>query len=88
MIDMKNFSLAKHDPEIQDLISKTEQKILAQWAIDCLNRILYIFEEKYPDEKVPETAISILYDWMNGRIAMWDARKYCWTILELSLIHI
>lgn len=84
MIDMKNFSLAKHDPEIQDLISKTEQEILAQWAIDCLNRILYIFEEKYPDEKVPETAISILYDWMNGRIAMWDARKYCWTILELA----
>ena len=84
MIDMKNFSLAKHDPEIQGLISKTEQKVLAQWAIDCLNRILYIFEEKYPDEKVPETAVHILYDWMNDRIAMWDARKYCWTVLELA----
>ena len=84
MIDMKKFSLTKHDPEIQDLMSKTEQKILAQWAIDCLNRILYIFEEKYPDEKIPETAIRILYDWMNDRITMWDARKYCWTVLELA----
>lgn len=83
-IDMKKFSLAKHDPEIQDLISKTEHKILAQWAIDCLNRILYIFGEKYPNENIPQTAINILNDWMNDKITMWEARKYCWTVLELA----
>lgn len=82
-MDIKNFSLAKHDPEIQDLISKTDHKVLAQWAIDCLNRIFYIFEKKYPDEKIPQNAIKILNDWMNDKITMWEARKYCWTVLEL-----
>lgn len=83
-IDMKKFSLAKHDSEIQDLISKTDHKILAQWAIDCLNRVFYIFEEKYPNENIPQTAVNILKDWMNDKIMMWEARKYCWTVLELA----
>lgn len=83
-IDMKNFSLTKHDPEIQNLISKTDQKILAQWAIDCLNRVFYIFEERYPDEHIPQTAIKILNDWMKDKVTMWDARKYCWTVLKLA----
>lgn len=83
-MDMKKFSLAKHDPEIQDLISKTNHKVLAQWAIDCLNRVFYIFEERYPDENIPQTAIKILNDWMNDKITMWEARKYCWTVLKLA----
>lgn len=83
-MEMKKFSLAKHDPEIQDLISKTDQKVLAHWAIDCLNRVFYIFEERYPDENIPQTAIKILNDWMNDKIAMWEARKYCWAVLKLA----
>lgn len=84
MLDMKTFSLTKHDPEIQDLISKTDHKILARWAIDCLNRVFYIFEERYPNEEVPKTATNILEDWMEDKITMWEARKYCWTVLELA----
>ena len=83
-IDMKKFSLTKHDPEIQDLISKTNHKVLAQWAIDCLNRIFYIYEDRYPNENIPQTAIKILKDWMNDKITMWEARKYCWTVLKLA----
>ncbi len=83
-MDMKNFSLTKHDPEIQDLISKTDHKVLAHWAIDCLNRVFYIFEERYPNEKIPQTAIKILNDWLEDKTAMWEARKYCWTVLELA----
>lgn len=83
-MDMKKFSLAKHDPEIQDFILQTDQKILAQWAIDCLKRVLYIFEERYPDENVLQMAIKILNDWMNDKISIWEARKYCWTVLEFA----
>ncbi len=83
-IDMRKFSLAKHDSEIQDLISKTDHKVLAQWAIDCLKRVLYIYEERYPNENIPQMAIKILKDWMNNKISMWEARKYCWTVLELA----
>lgn len=84
MMDMNKFSLTKHDPEIQNLISITDHKLLAQWAIDCLNRVLFIFEERYPNEDIPQNAINILKDWMDDKITMWEARKYCWTVLELA----
>lgn len=84
MVDMRKFSLTKHDPEIQDLISKTDHKVLAQWAIDCLNRIFYIYEERYPNENISQMAVKILNDWMEDKITMWEARKYCWTVLELA----
>ena len=83
-INMEKFSLAKYDSEIQDLIFNTEHKVSAEWAIDCLERVFYIFEEKYPNEKVPQTAIQILRDWMEDKITMWEARKYCWTVLKLA----
>ncbi len=83
-MDMKKFSLTKHDLELQNLISLTDQKILAKWAIDCLNRIFYIYEKKYPNETIPQTAIKILNDWIKDKITMWEARKYCWTVLELA----
>ena len=83
-MDMKKFSLAKHDPVIQKLIKETDHKLLARWAIDCLNRVLYIFEQRYPDEKVPYKAIEILENWMNDKISMWEARKYCWLVLDLA----
>ena len=83
-MDMINFSLVKHDSELQDLIANTEHKILAQWAIDCLNRVFYVFEDTYPNESIPQTAVNILKDWINDKITMWEARKYCWTVLELA----
>lgn len=83
-MDMKKFSLAKHDPEIQALIENTNHKLLAQWAIDCLNRVFYIFVERYSNETIPQTAIKILNDWMDDKISMWEARKYCWTVLQLA----
>lgn len=83
-MDMKKFSLAKHDSEIQALIENTNHKLLAQWVIDCLNRVFYIFVERYPNETIPQTAIKILKDWMEDKISMWEARKYCWTVLKLA----
>jgi hypothetical protein len=84
MVDIKKLPLPKHDPEIMELIKTTDHKILAQWAIDCLERFLPIFEEKYPNEKIPRNAIKILKQWMNNEIKMWEARKYCWTVLKLA----
>lgn len=83
-MNKNEFPLPKHDPKMVELIKTTEHKILAQWAIDCLERILPVFEEKYPDEVIPQTAIKILKQWMNDEIKMWEARKYCWTVLKLA----
>lgn len=76
MIDMNKSSLIQHDPEIQELIKTTDQKVLARWAINCLNRILYVYQDKYLNENTPTTALNILNDWLNDKITMWEARKY------------
>lgn len=89
MIDMNKFSLTKHDDELLDIIKSVKQyssehKILALWAIDCLNRILPLFEMKYPNETVLTIAVDTLQKWINDEIKMWDARKYTYTVLALA----
>ncbi|MDD2217215.1 MAG: hypothetical protein PHX63_02135 [Eubacteriales bacterium] len=89
MIDMNKFSLTKHDDELLDIIKlvkqySNEHKILALWAIDCLNRVLPLFEVKYPNETTLKTAIGTLQKWINDEIKMWDARKYTYTVLALA----
>ena len=77
MVDMKKFTLTKHDDELYAIIKpvklySSEHKILAVWGIDCLSRFLPVFEAKYPNEsKVLYTAVGTLQKWINGEIKMW-----------------
>lgn len=59
------FSLAQHKAEFLKLVEKTDQKTLAVWAIDCAERVLPYFEEKYPDDPRPRNAIETLQTWIN-----------------------
>ena len=81
---MKFYPLPKRDAQIAELIKNTNSKVLARWAIDCLERILPLFEEKYPNEKIPRTAVNTLKSWINDEITMWEARKYCYVVLKLA----
>lgn len=88
-MDMTTFSLAKHDPDLLAIIQPVKQyskehKLLAEWSIECLGRYLPLFKKKYPQEIIPDTAVSTLRQWMNGRLKMWDARKYTYTVLALA----
>lgn len=89
MIDMNKFTLTKHDDELLNIIKPVKQysnehKILALWAIDCLNRILPIFKLKYPNDTILQTAVTTLQKWINGEAKMWDARKYTYTVLQFA----
>lgn len=89
MLDMNKFSLTKHDDELLAIIKPVKQysnehKILAVWAIDCLNRVLPLFEIKYPNEIILKTAVGTLQKWIHDEIKMWDARKYTYTVLALA----
>lgn len=89
MIYMNKFSLTKHDDELLDIIKPVKQysnehKVLALWAIDCLNRVLPLFETKYPNETILKTAVDTLQKWINDEIRMWDARKYAYIVLALA----
>ncbi len=70
------FSLAYKDEPIAELVGKTDQKTLAVWAIDCVERVLPYFEEKYPDDRRPRNAIKALQAWIDtGVFKMADIRK-------------
>jgi len=63
------FSLAHYkDERIVELIRKTDKKTLAIWAIDCAERVLPYFEEKYPEDPRPRNAIATLHNWIRTGI--------------------
>ncbi len=72
------FSLAHYrkDERIVRLVKTTDQKTLAVWAIDCAERVLPYFEEKYPQDHRPRKAIERLRTWIkNGEFKMAVIRK-------------
>jgi len=62
------FSIAKKDPEMMELVRITNQKTLAQWAIDCAKRVLPYFEDKYPKDNRPRQALETLKEWIKTGI--------------------
>lgn len=47
------------------LLEKADHRILAEWAIDCAERVLPYFEEKYPKDRRPRNAIKTLQEWIK-----------------------
>ncbi len=69
-MDMKKFTLTKHDSRITELINDTDHKTLAIWAIDCFNRGRYLFDKNYPENQIIDKALDTLKLWINDKIAM------------------
>lgn len=70
------FSLARKDEAMTELVSTTDQKTLAQWAIDCAERVMPYFEEYYPQDQRPRQAIDTLKTWLaTGKFSMAVIRK-------------
>ena len=57
------FSITQKDEEMLALVGKTDHKTLAVWAIDCAERVLPYFEEKFPKDPRPRCAINTLRAW-------------------------
>lgn len=47
---------------------------LAQWASDCAERTLYLFEELYPDDYRPRLALDTLRAWIRDEKTMVECR--------------
>jgi hypothetical protein len=70
------FSITYKVAPIIKLVNKTDHKTLAVWAIDCVERVLPYFEEKYPEDHRPRNAITTLHKWIKtGVFKMSDIRK-------------
>ncbi len=59
------FSIAHKDEPMEALARETDHKTLAVWAIDCAERVLPYFEEKYPEDHRPRQALETLRTWIN-----------------------
>jgi len=59
------FSLTSKDEPMAELVRKTDHQTLAVWAIDCVERILPYFEDKYPEDPRPRQALEALQAWIN-----------------------
>jgi hypothetical protein len=76
MKEKSKFSVAHKDESIVELVRKTDHKTLALWAIDCVERVMHYFEEKYPEDHRPRKAIETLQKWIStGIFKMADIRK-------------
>jgi immunity protein 5 of polymorphic toxin system len=62
------FSLAQHKDHFVELVKKTDHKTLALWAIDCAERVMPYFEEKYPEDQRPRQAIETLQTWIKTEV--------------------
>ena len=61
------------DP-VTELANRTDQKILAVWALDCALRILPLFESACPNDPRPRDAIEAGHAWVRGEIRVGEAR--------------
>ena len=63
------FSLTRYkDERIVELVKITDRQTLAVWAVDCTERVLPYFEEKFPLDNRPRKAIETLQTWINTGI--------------------
>ena len=64
-MEKSKFSITRKDEEMVELVSKTDHKTLAIWAIDCTERVMPYFEETYPQDHRPRQAIETLQTWID-----------------------
>lgn len=59
------FSITRKDKDMLELVSKTDHRTLALWAIDCAERVMPYFEDKTPQDHRPRQAIETLKTWLD-----------------------
>lgn len=64
-MERKGFSIAHKDEEMVGLVSKSEHKTLAIWAVDCAERVLPYFDGMKPEDNRPRKAIETLRAWID-----------------------
>ncbi len=52
-----------------------DHHLLAAWAADCAEHVLYHFEQAHPGDDRPRRAIGLARAWARGEITMTQARQ-------------
>lgn len=51
------------------------RELLVEWACDCAERALPIFEKRYPDDQRPRKAIETTRGWLRGEASIEQVRE-------------
>lgn len=60
---------------IRELIEKQKHRTLVLWSIEYAERVLPLFEERYPQDERPREAVAAAKAWARGEIKMPAAKK-------------
>jgi hypothetical protein len=55
-------------------LTVSDHRLLAEWAADCAEHVLYLFEAAQPVDARPRQAIETARAWVRGEITMSQAR--------------
>jgi hypothetical protein len=55
-------------------LQDADHRLLAVWAADCAQHVLYFFEQVQPGDDRPRMAIEQAHAWARGEITMMQAR--------------
>ncbi|TGL96233.1 putative immunity protein [Leptospira congkakensis] len=70
------FSITTKDNRIMDLLARTDHKTSAQWALDCVERVFFYFENSDCMDYHPKEALNVLKEWIQtGKFSMAAIRK-------------
>ncbi|TGL35793.1 putative immunity protein [Leptospira perdikensis] len=76
MARKSKFSIATRENRIIHLLSQTDHKTSAQWALDCVERIFFYLKNLEYEENRPQIALDTLKEWIKtGNFSMAVIRK-------------
>jgi len=55
-------------------LQDSDHRLLAEWAADCAQHVLHLFEEIQPNDDRPRRAIELIRAWARGEITMSQSR--------------
>ena len=64
-MEKSKFSLTHYKGEFLEDIKEVDPKMLAIWAIDCTERVMPYFDDKFPNDHRPRQAIETLQAWID-----------------------
>ena len=71
----RKIAITSLDKAIEELLGRTDHRILGIWAADCAESVLPYFEEKFPRDNRPRDAIAYVDVWAKtGVLRMAEVR--------------
>ncbi len=53
------------DERLAEMVKRTGHRMLGVWARECAERVMPLFEERYPDDARPRNALETLQRWID-----------------------